>query len=353
MDCRNAQITQELLASDEPSIRYRVRAEVLGEDATGPDLAARQQEIRSSVRVEALLSERDALGRIPRPPYAKWAGSHWVLVDLAALAYPPGDRDLIPLREQVLDWWLGARHQERITSIAGKTRRCASQEGNALWSRLRLGLADERCEVLAKRLLAWQWPDGGWNCDRNPQAQHSSFMETLIPMRALALFGSQTGAGWATEAAGRASEVFLKRRLFRRLQDGSVISPDFVRLHYPCSWHYDILFGLKVLAELGLVRDARCRDALQVLASKHLASGGWPAEAKYWRQPAARVPDATGPAGPSPQAPAGGPLSPGRTLARGSGVSLVGWGPVGRRRPNPWVTVDALAVLRATAGEVS
>jgi len=124
-----------------------------------------------------------------------------------------------------------------------------------LWALLRLGLADERCEELARRLAAWQWPDGGKNCDRSLQAQSSSFMETLIPMRALALFGSQTGAGWAAEAASRASRVFLERRLFRRRRDGGVISPDFVRLHYPCYWHYDILFGLKVLAEMGLVRE--------------------------------------------------------------------------------------------------
>jgi hypothetical protein len=352
MDRRDAQVTQELLASDEPSIRYRVRAEVLGENATGPDLADLQHKIRRSARVQALLSGRDASGRVPWPPYTKWVGAHWVLVDLAALAYPPGDRELIPLREQVLDWWLGARHQERIVNIAGKTRRCASQEGNALWALLRLGLADERCEALARRLLAWQWPDGGWNCDRNPQARSSSFMETLIPMRALSLFGSQTGCGWATEAAGRASGVFLERRLFRRRRDGSIISPDFVKLHYPCYWHYDILFGLKVLAEMGLVGDARCREALGVLVSKRLPSGGWPAEAKYWRLPVARVPGDAGLAAPVAQASGDVPLTPGRNPARGSCVSLVEWGPVGRRRPNPWVTVDALAVLRAAAGEV-
>ena len=140
-----------------------------------------------------------------------------------------------------------------------------------------------------------------------------------------------------------------ERRLFRRRRDGGIISPDFVRLHYPCYWHYDILFGLKVLAEMGLVREARCREALEILASKRLPSGGWPAEGRYWRPPAGRVPEAAGPAAPLPRAAGDGLLPPGRTPSQGSCICLVGWGPVGSRRPNPWVTVDVLAVLRAAA----
>ena len=63
--------------------------------------------------------------------------------------------------------------------MEGRYRRCGSQQGNALRSMVRLGLADERADKLAERLLHWQWPDGGWNCDRNPSADTSSFMETL------------------------------------------------------------------------------------------------------------------------------------------------------------------------------
>jgi hypothetical protein len=60
-------------------------------------------------------------------------------------------------------------------------------EGNAVWSLTVLGLVDERTEELVDRLLRTQWPDGGWNCDGNPKALNSSFMESLLPLRALAL----------------------------------------------------------------------------------------------------------------------------------------------------------------------
>lgn len=93
-------------------------------------------------------------------------------------------------------------------------------------------------------------------------------MESLIPLRALVLHARVTGNAQSRAAAERAAEVFLTRKLFRRRRDGSVISQDFILLHYPCYWHYDILFGLKVFAEAGWIRDERCEEALELLQSK-------------------------------------------------------------------------------------
>lgn len=149
---------------------------------------------------------------------------------------------------------------------------------------------------------------------------HSSFMESLIPLRALALHGRLTGNEQSQQAAARAAEVFLKRKLFRRRRDGQVIQEDFVRLHYPCYWHYDILFGLKVMAEAGWVRDERCQEALALLESKRLADGGFPAEGRYYRV----------------------------TDKAMSGRSLVDWDGTSTRRMNEFVTVDALFVLKAS-----
>jgi hypothetical protein len=169
------------------------------------------------------------------------------------------------------------------------------------------------------RLIRWAWPDGVWNCDVNPDADTSSFMESLIPLRALAQHARVAGSEDSRAAAERAAEVFLSRQLFRRRSDGSVINKDFVVLHYPCYWHYDILFGLKVMAEAVFLDDPRCAPALALLESMRLPDGGFPAGAKYWT------------------------VSDRPT----SGRSRVPWGPVSATRMNPWVTADALAVLRA------
>ncbi len=312
-------VMNQLLHSDEPSVRLKLLRSGVGQGEETAECRHLRAQIQTSPRVQQLLAERDETGGIPYHPYTKWVGAHWVLADLADMGYPPGDAALIPLREQVYQWLLGATHQKGIKTINGRVRRCASQEGNALYSLLTLGLADARADALADRLIAWQWPDGGWNCDKNPAAAHSSFMESLIPLRGLALHARITGSSQSRAAAERAAEIFLKRRLFRRQTDGAIIADDFVALHYPCYWHYDILFGLKVMAEAGFIHDERCQQALDVLEAKRLPDGGFSAEKVYYR-----VTDK--------------PIS---------GRSRVSWGGISRTRLNEFVTADALYVLKA------
>jgi hypothetical protein len=262
-------IITRLLDSDNPCIRYKTLVNVLGRDPHDPEAREAREAISSSPRVQQILSLRQTDGRIPGHPYNKFTGAHWVLYLLADLGYPPGDTSLNPLRDQVFERWLAPGHVRegvcktkaasyRLNAgapiIQGRVRRCASLEGNALYAALALGIADDRTEQLAANLLRWQWPDGGWNCDRNPDADTSSFHETLIPLRGLALHAKVTGSEETAKAAERASEVFLTRRLFRRVLDGSVIHREFTTIHFPCYWHYDFLFGLKVMAEAGFLR---------------------------------------------------------------------------------------------------
>ena len=64
------------------------------------------------------------------------------------------------------------------------------------------------------------------------------------------------------------------------------------------------------------VSDERCADALDLLESKRLPDGGWPAEGRFYGAGAGRR-------------------------------SLVDRGGANRRRANEWVTADALTVLAA------
>lgn len=323
---KRPEVVPWLLSSAEPAVRLRVLTAVLDHPAHAPEVRALREAVRASPRVAALLSERAADGSIPHHPYrAKWCGAHWVLVALADLGYPAGDLALAPLREQVLGWLFSADYARLGGTVHGLPRLHASIDGNAVYALLELGLADERVDVLVERLLAAQWPDGGWNCDRRASGRCSSFTESLIPLRALALRARRGAEPRVVGAAGRAAEFFLRRRLFRRLRDGSVIAPAFLQLHYPCYWHYDILFALTVLTEAGLVGDSRTGAALDLLEAKRLPGGGFPAEHRYYRPTTRLVP---------------------------SQRSLVDWGPTGTRRPNEFVTVRALAALRAVGRPV-
>jgi hypothetical protein len=231
----------------------------------------------------------------------------------------------MPMRDQFYDWLLARSHLRMphtlvIRGQEDRVRRCGGQEGYAVWYALKLGLADEKTELLVERLRSWQWPDGGWNCDKRPTARISSFHETFIPLRALALHGKMRKDRRSLEAAERAAEVFLRRRLFKGARSGKVIDPRFTLLQYPHLYQYNILAGLKIMAESGFVKDPRCAEALDLLESKRLPDGGFPLEKKNFVPAASAV------------------------IKRGT---FADWGPSGRTQMNEFVTADALHILRA------
>ncbi len=336
-------VIDALLHSEEPSIRWKVMTRVVGEDPNSRKIKDLQEEIRESPRARALIAGRDRKTVREKYVYANWRGAHWTLSALAEIGYPAGDESLLPMRDQVLDNWLNSsfymeleskssvpknRSAEGVPIIQGRYRRCGSQQGNALYSITRLGLGDKRSDGLVERLLHWQWPDGGWNCDRNPSAHISSFNESLLPMLGLAAHARRAKDDTARAAASKASEVFLLRRLYKRRTDGTVISPHWLRPKYPRYWHYDVLGGLVAMAEMGLIEDPRCADALDLLERRELPGGGWAALGRFYK--VSRNLDFS---------------------TRFGSVSLVDWGGAGNRRINEWVTADALYVLHA-AGRV-
>jgi hypothetical protein len=301
-----------LLASAEPAVVYLTRRDVLAER---PQYDARA--ILGGPKVCALLDGQQPDGGFGGHPYKKWDGAHWRLVSLVELAAPPHEPRLLAAVETVLAWLTGAGHRRGLKVIDGLARRCASQEGNALAVCTRLGLVhDPRAEFLARSLVEWQWPDGGWNCDLRASGRRSSFHETLAPMWGLHEYGAATGTAWAHEAAERAAELFLEHRLFRSLRTGDVIDQRWLRFHYPPYWHYDVLQALLVLGRMGRLGDPRAAESVELVAERRGADGLWRAGGSWWR-----------------------PL--GSTTQR----EVVDWG---RRGPNEMITLNALRVLRGT-----
>lgn len=74
------------------------------------------------------------------------------------------------------------------------------------------------------------------------------------------------------------------------------------------------------MTEIGRVRDPRCTDAVRLLASKRLPGGGFPVEVRTARTVDVIV----------------------------SGGTFADWGPTGRTRPNPYVSIDAIWVLNVS-----
>ena len=272
-------------------------------------------------RVQALLSGQQPDGGFGVRPYQKWRGAHWRLVSLVELGVPPGDPGAVAAFEGVLQWLTGKGHREGIPTVKGLTRAHASIEGNALAVCSRLGLAERTAvRVLADSLVEWQWPNGGWNCREGEEVHHSSFYESLAPLWGLVEFHRATGDGATLKAARRTAEFFLRHRLFQSERTGDVIKPDWLKLHFPLYWHYDILQALLILARATSLDDPRTQDALDLLEKRRLPDGRWRPGAYYWYPPGSKA----------------------------SNVEVVDWG---RGGPNRMITLNALRVLKA-AGRV-
>jgi len=311
-----------LLHSGEPLIRYRALVDLAGAPADDPRVVAARAAIPDGPIARALLADQPG-----RHPYSKWRGAHWRLVSLMDLGVPadvPGLREAI---EPVLRWLTGRGTRPRPLNgpiLAGLHRRCASQEGNALAVAVHLGLADDpRAHVLVEGLLGWQWPDGGWNCDRHADAHHSSVNETFPALRGLAAFVRRTGdrrlALAARGGTARTAEFLLRHRVAYSHRTGMPMHSKVVRFHYPPYWHYDVLVGLRALAESGHIGDPRTADALDVLESRRRPDGAWSADAAHYRRPG----------------------------TADSLVEVVDWVPGDQSGPSEALTLSALLVLTA------
>jgi len=328
-----------LLSSRDPSVRYFTLVDLLDESSTSKAMVVARHRIPLGARYRTLLSgqlNRDSTlkkgsrgglwvkfagqyGGFGVHPYQKWTGAHWRLVSLVELGMPKLDKRGIAAAEQVLRWLCSKHHRKYIRKINGLTRRCASQEGNAVGVCSRLGLAnDSRVVRLVESLVEWQWPDGGWNCDIRPSAHHSSFNESLSTMWGLIEYHRATGDHASLAAAGRTAEFFLRHRLFRSERTGKPVRSEWLKLHYPLYWHYDILQSLRVLSMMGKTSDPRAQEALDIIESKRDSYGLWTVEGRHW-------------------APLG---------QKKSNVDVVDWG---RRGPNEMITLNALRVLKSAA----
>jgi hypothetical protein len=153
---------ERLRNSDNPSIAYRAhrRLDEQGEDEQGQRL--RRQQIAETSNVRRLLSRRGPDGTIRHGNeyhcYRKFQGAHWTMAALAELGYPTGGRSLLPVVDQVHEWLSSPKHlsppsTQVIPGQEDRVRRCASQEGLAIWYLHELGLVDERVDVLVSRLV--------------------------------------------------------------------------------------------------------------------------------------------------------------------------------------------------------
>jgi hypothetical protein len=269
-----------LLTSGEPAVRWLTLTEVLGEAPDHPEVVAAHAAFATGPIARALL---DSHGE---SVYGKWRGPFWRLTALVELGVPADEPIVSEYLRTVLTWLDDMAQHGYPPIIAGRPRVHAVWYGQALAAAVALNWTDTSVAAgLVQQLAGWQWPDGGWNCDRHRSPSSSSVHESLGPLYGLAAYHRATGDPVAGEAVARAAEFFLERRLFRSRRTNAVIDPNWLRFRHPTYYHYDVLQALWVLGRAGYVDDPRVQEAIELVASRRRRDGRWNANGRWWKPP--------------------------------------------------------------------
>ena len=127
-------------------------------------------------------------------------------------------------------------------------------------------------------LLRDQMTDGGWNCERDRGAVHSSFHTSVSVLEGLASFAARTEV---SEASGRGRAFFARHRLYRSCTTGDVVRQQFTRFSFPPRWFFDVLRGLEVFADANAPWDDRLGDAVGLVERRRDASGRWKTQNRH------------------------------------------------------------------------
>jgi hypothetical protein len=263
---------QDWLLDADPAIRWQVLRDLAGapDDAVSAE-RARVSEVGWGARLLELQRPDGqwGVGVYDGDDWDSTTDALWILRELGA---DPDDervaRAIALVAEQV-------RWEERNGGrpyFDGETEACVN--GRVLT----LGASFGRPSAgLVERLLGEQLDDGGWNCDA-PQSLRSSFHSTICVLEGLLEYERATGADPALAAArARGEEYLLERGMLRSRSTGEVIDDEWLAIHVPTYWCYDLLRGLDHLRSAGGAPDSRLDGPLEILRRMRSADGTWTA----------------------------------------------------------------------------
>ena len=272
-----------LLAGD-PAIRWQVMRDLL--DAPEAEWQAERRQLLERGWAARLLAYQNPDGGWGQGVYSpKWTSTTYTLLALREMGLPGETPQARRGAQVALDKILGnAEAPDFQRSLLGGDH-CIVGMLLALGVTFQDG--GRRVDLLVEHLLAEQMDDGGWNCRRHrrPFPHHSSFNTTLNVLDGLRDYlemrPAAPHAARVAEAESAALELLLQHHLFLSDKTGQVIHEQFTQIAYPYRWHYDYLRALDYFARARAPRDARLREAIDLLLRRRTADGRWPNQKKF------------------------------------------------------------------------
>lgn len=262
------------LLEGDPAIRWQVGRDLLG----WPFRAWRAEQARVANEGwgARLLACQDESGRWTRRLYGqKWISTTYSMVLLRELGLPGHDPRAIMSCLLFLEE--GLWHDGGINLSATQNRSETCVTGMVLGLLSWFKVADTRREQLVAYLLRQQMDDGGWNCQRDRGATHSSFHTTINVLEGLRVYveGKGPRASEARRAEARGREFFMRHRLYRSHRTGRIVHSAFTRFSFPPWWRHDVLRTLDYFQASRASYDERLEDPLSVVLKKRTKKGCW------------------------------------------------------------------------------
>jgi hypothetical protein len=260
------QILDWLLQEDQPAVRFFALTELLGRDASDPEVKQAYSGISKRgwghdiLNLQKQTGNWESRGSLYRPKYTATNWRALVLSDLGLTAQNPKIRKTVNL---FFRDWLSLPSMENIFNdevcVVGNTARMLA----------RFGYADDyRVRKLFDRLIEDQKEDGGWHCFKS----NKGTIDGWEAMAAFAAVPKSKRSRRMQTTIEKGAEFYLERKLF--LEGKNKYAPWF-RFHYPTHYYYDILVGLDFITRLGYSQDKRLKPALRILKQKRQADGSW------------------------------------------------------------------------------
>ncbi len=259
----------EWLLSGDPSVTWQAERDLL--DRAESTWKRTRRRVATEGWGAALLAERadDATwgGGLYGP---KWVSTFYTMRLLQHLGMPPHRRDVAESCELLLA--SGVRPDGAVSLWnSGRPDTCVT--GMLLAMAVAFGFEmDERSERMIDSLLREQMSDGGWNCERDRGATHSSFHTSVSVLEGLRPFATRSDV---SRACDRGRDFFARHKLYRSCTTGDVVREQFTRFSFPPRWFFDVLRGLEAFAAAGAPWDDRLSDAVGLVERRKDRNGRW------------------------------------------------------------------------------
>ncbi|MCB8944815.1 MAG: hypothetical protein H6658_13790 [Ardenticatenaceae bacterium] len=272
-----------LLAASTPAIRYQTLSRLLALPPDDVQVQAAQQAVMSEGPVPIMLAAQTAVGPWPdESSYytPKYSSTHWSLLLLTEWGVDGQDAGF----GRGVDFMLA----ETAVSIANRFTNATNLDLACLWGNilryaLHAGrLHDPRTQAIIT-YLAQSVQNGGCQCVYNSGLGCAWGVARALWGLAAIPVADRSHA--VNEALAQGVDFLLNRFSLAAADypapEGGKIHPLWFKLNFPLFYQTDILFVLRVLAELGALNEPGAAPALAWLVARRGRNGRWRGSSPY------------------------------------------------------------------------